>query len=159
MATKKQLMAFYWPAWSAAKKKLIAQGLPGDDGARRQAQFDALGKDKSSKDLDNEEFAKAIGHFWAIAEPENLTRQMYWANFARQTKVFKIQQAAKDWAAAVHQTTRRRDLTAQGFIRSILEDGYGGRSLDDLNDAEIGKLLYTVSRAARNKQKAAKEAA
>lgn len=125
--TKKQT-ALYWREWAKVRKD-----APDTD--RHALHLEALGYERSSKELSNTEFDKILGAMRAISEPWNINAQMRQMDASATRLRYSITRKAP-----------------QAYIAAILRDRFAGRTLDDLDETELTQLRNTLDRAARRQR-------
>jgi len=106
------------------------------DALRHACHIVALTKNKSSKELTNDEVTRVVDLFRVLAEPDNLKYVAHWTDpeLSKKKNLMVMAKAKAPWA----------------YIVSIMTDKFHTEHLDELSVGQLQKLCFTLNQ--RKKQ-------
>jgi len=111
----------YWRLWSAVRRIR-------PDADRHALHIEALGYDKSHKDMTNGELDKVFAEFTAIIDPAGLDKQMEFRRQPRKRLLYSI-----------------AHLAPAAYTGEILRVRFQGRALEDLDQSGLVQLRNTLA--------------
>lgn len=116
----------YWREWGKVTRycKEHDQEIPD----RHELHVQAIGRDKSHKDFNNEDLDKVLAVFRALSEPWNLNAQIRQDNQPRIRLVYRI-----------------KKLAPEAYRESVMMARWGHTRLDSLSLSELNQLRYTLT--------------
>jgi hypothetical protein len=131
----------HWALWKRAKAIL----MPGretwtkheENERRHEIYTQALGRDKSLTEMDNEDFDLVLGALKAIVNPGDLNAQLHALNGQRHRLLFGTRRAAREMGVD--------EFYVAGIVRTMNAAGKLGSSvLEDLHPRELVKVLIAL---------------
>jgi hypothetical protein len=149
-------MALYWREWAACKVVRKARGLCATDEARHALHAQALGMDKSTKDLTNRDFDRILAIFRTFSRPDDLNAQLRAEDQPEVRKEVSIAQAYEvldelNLLGKEFKGEDARERYLNGTAWAIFK-----RPVRDLDDEESAKLCGVLRRQLLRMQKAAR---
>lgn len=136
--------SLYWRTWSKVRKTLIEMGgySPADaDAERHEIHRQALGADKSSKEITNRDLDAILDHFQSY---------LVLAEGPTTGPARTESQPVKRLIYAIQQTG-----LPEPYLESIARDQFGTSDWRSLDEARLAKLRFTaISRAAARRKAA-----
>ncbi len=107
------------------------------DDLRHACNLAATGRKRHSKDLNNKETNRVVALLELLADPDNLSAMNAWLH--------------PDLAAREGVLAQIRKLAPIGYIISVSRGKFGRDDWENLDDRELGQLLFTLKARARSK--------
>lgn len=127
---------WYWREWAAVRR-----ADPSAD--RHELHVKALGFDRSSKELTNDELDRVIAEFWRVCRPEGIDAQL------RQLRQVTIRLR---WKISHQQSDRLRKYVASPelYIQEILSSRFHRKTVEELDQKQLRDMVITLENRLRS---------
>lgn len=144
---------YHLKVWQTANSLADAQNRSlKEDDLRHAVYVLALGRNKSSKDFDNEDLDRVLAVFRMLAAPDNLAAMQEWQAYERFDAVKRLNARRLERGEPAeplpdHPGERRRELwfiRQHGCPDKLLRERFGGRQPEDMRLSELRELVRTL---------------
>lgn len=129
----------YWREWQACSKARKERGLAATDANRHQLHVEALGVDRSMKDLTQRQFDRVLAKFRSFSRPADLNAQMR----AEDQDGHRHQSALEEISELAHEAGIKGGIDG---VSRYFHRWLGGKAVETLDFAKLKQVAGILRR-------------